>query len=144
MRPRTGQIATAVVVSAGTLILTSCVNNTDSPSTFAATLTVRGEADQISIESGECTIGGIRVAPNDRIDIFGDSGVGVGSTSSILVTNTIDQKPDGTGTCMYTANFDAIPANQRSYDVSLGNGFTRETFTSDELRRDPTYVLHSN
>ncbi|WP_308252749.1 hypothetical protein [Rhodococcus qingshengii] len=120
------------------------MNNTDSPNTFAATLTVRGEADQTSIESGVCTIGGIRVAPDDRIDIFGDSGVGVGSTSSILETNTIEQKPDGTGTCTYTANFDAIPANQKGYDVSLGNGFARETFTSDELRHDPTYILHRN
>lgn len=144
MRPRTGQIAVAAVVSAGMLTLTSCVTNTDVPSTFAAALTVRGEADQTSAESGECTIGGILVAPNDRIDIFGDSGVGVGSTSSILETNTIDQKPDGTGTCTYTAIFDAIPANQKSYDVSLGNGFARETFTSDELRHDPTYVLHRN
>ena len=114
---------TAVAVSAGRLILTSWVNNTDAPCTFAAALTVRGEADQTSIESGVCTIGGISVAPDDRIDIFGDSGVGVGSTSSILETNTIDQKPGGTGTCTYTANFDAVPANQKSYDVSLGNGF---------------------
>ena len=133
---------TAVAVSAGRLILTSWVNNTGSPSAFAAALTVRGEADQASIESGVCTIGGIRVAPDDRMDIFGDSGVG--STSSILETNTIDQKPGGTGTCTYTANFDAVPANQKSYDVSLGNGFSRETFTSDELRHDPACVLHRN
>lgn len=142
MRPRTGQIAVAAVVSVGMLTLTSCVTNTDVPTTFTAALTVRGEADQASAESGECTIGGIRVAPNDQINLFGDNGAG--STRSILETNTIDQKPDGTGTCTYTAIFDAIPANQRSYDVYLNNGFARETFTSDELRHDPTYVLHRN
>lgn len=142
MRPRTGQIAVAAVVSAGMLTLTSCVTNTDVPTTFAATMTVMGEADQASPESGECTIGGIRVAPNDQIDLFGGSGAG--STRSILETKTIDQKPDGNGTCTYTANFDAIPANRRSYDAYVNNGFARQSFTSDDLKHDPTYVLHKN
>ena len=142
MRQSPGQIAVVAVAAAGTLILTGCVTNTDVPTTFTATVTVTGDADQTSVESGECTIAGIRVAPNDQLNIFGDSGAG--STRSILETETIDQQPDGTGTCTYTSHFDAIPANQRSYDLYLHEGFAQQSFTSDELKNGAIYVLHSS
>lgn len=142
MRQSPGQIAVAAVAAAGTLILTGCMTNTDVPTTFTATVTVTGDADQTSVESGECTIAGIRVAPNDQLDIFSDSGAG--SIWSPLETETIDQNPDGTGTCTYTAYFDAIPANQRSYDLYLYEGFSQQSFTSDELKNGATYVLYSS
>ncbi|MCD2104862.1 hypothetical protein O4214_13555 [Rhodococcus erythropolis] len=118
------------------------MTNTDVPTTFTATVTVTGDADQTSMESGECTIAGIRVAPNDQLNIFGDSGAG--STRSTLETETIDQNPNGSGTCTYTSHFAAIPANQRSYDLYLHEGFARQSFTSDDLRSGATYVLHSS
>ncbi|MDZ7910852.1 MAG: hypothetical protein U5O16_03310 [Rhodococcus sp. (in: high G+C Gram-positive bacteria)] len=132
----------ATAISVGSLTLTSCVTNTDVPTTFAATMTVTGQADQASTESGECIIGGNRVAPNDQINIFGDRGGG--SARSILETKTIDQNPDGTGTCTYTSHFDAIPANQRSYNIFMDNGFAQQSFTSDELKNGATYVLRSS
>ncbi|GAB6919595.1 hypothetical protein JCM9803A_00450 [Rhodococcus erythropolis] len=71
-------------------------------------------------KSGECTIAGIPVAPNDQIGIFGDSGAG--STRSTLETALIDQNPDGTGTYTYTSHFNA----------------------SDELKNDASHVLHNS
>lgn len=121
-------------------MLASCATHTDVAMTFAATMTVTGEADQASSESGECAIGGIRVAPNDQINLFGDGGAG--STRSILETKTIDRKLDGSGTCTYTAYFDAIPANQRSYNAYVNEGFTQQSFSADELRDGATYILY--
>ncbi|MCQ4119577.1 hypothetical protein [Rhodococcus tibetensis] len=57
MRQRLGQIAAGA--AAGALTLTSCSTTTDVPETFAATVTVTGEANLASAESGECTIGAI-------------------------------------------------------------------------------------
>lgn len=39
---------------------------------------------------------------------------------------------------------DAIPANQRNHDVYVNSGFASQSFTSDELEHDPTYVLQRN
>ncbi|NMM92272.1 hypothetical protein B2J88_49920 [Rhodococcus sp. SRB_17] len=139
MRKRLEQIAAIAVVSAGVLILTSCAHNIEVPTTFAATVTVIGEADQVSVDSGECTIGEIRVAPNDQINIFGGSGAA--STRSTLEAESIDQNPDGTGTCTFTAHFDAVPANQKSYDIYVNNTFAQQSFTSDELKSGATYRL---
>ncbi|NMM92625.1 hypothetical protein B2J88_51845 [Rhodococcus sp. SRB_17] len=136
MKKRLEQIASMAAISAGVLILTSCAHNIDVPKTFAATVTVIGEAGQASVDSGECTIGGIRVAPNDQINIFGGSGAA--STRSILEVEAIDQNPDGTGTCTWTAHFDAVPANQRSYDIYVSNAFAQQSFTSDELKGGAT------
>ncbi len=119
-----------------------CVTNTDVPTTFTATVTVTADADQTSVYSGECTIVGIRVAPNEQLNILGDSGVG--STRSTLETETIDQNPNGSGTCTYTSHFAAIPANQRSYDLYLHEGFAQQSITSGELKNGATYVLHSS
>ncbi|UJC78023.1 hypothetical protein D4768_10150 [Rhodococcus erythropolis] len=122
-------------------MLTSCATNVDVPKTFAATITVTGQAEQAETGSGECVIDMIRVAPNDQIDIFGGSGAG--STRSTLEVEAIDQLPDGTSTCSYTAHFDAIPANQRNYEVGLGH-FSPESFSSDELENGVTYQLRGS
>ncbi|MBJ8339431.1 hypothetical protein JGU71_11085 [Antrihabitans sp. YC3-6] len=139
MKQRAGTIAAAAAF-VGTLILASCATQTDVASTFTATMTVTGEADQASTESGECAIEGIRVAPNDQINLFGDGGAG--STRSILETKTIDRNFDGSGTCTYTAYFDAIPANQRSYNAYVDEGFAQRSFSADELKDGATYVLY--
>ncbi|MBW0291033.1 MULTISPECIES: hypothetical protein [Rhodococcus erythropolis group] len=136
MRRRSAQVAAASC--AGALLLTSCATNVDVPKTFAATITVTGQAEQVETGSGECVIDSIRVAPNDQIDIFGGSGAA--STRSALEVEAIDQLPDGMSTCSYTAHFDAVPANQRNYEVSLGH-FSPESFSSDELENGVTYQL---
>lgn len=136
MRRSLAQVAAAGCF--GALLLTSCMTNVDVPKTFAATITVTGQAEQAETGSGECVIDTIRVAPNDQIDIF--AGSGAGSTRSTLEVEAIDQLPDGTGRCSYTAKFDAIPANQRNYEVSLGR-FSPESFSSDELENGVTYQL---
>lgn len=136
MRRRSAQVAAASF--AGALLLTSCATNVDVPKTFAATVTVTGQAEQAETGSGECVIDSIRVAPNDQIDIFGGSGAA--STRSTLEVEAIDQLPDGTSTCSYTAHFDAVPANQRNYEVLLHH-FSPESFSSDELENGITYQL---
>ncbi|MDI9899565.1 hypothetical protein QM716_06825 [Rhodococcus sp. IEGM 1409] len=138
MRRRSAQIAAAAAGSVGALMLTSCTTNVDVPKTFAATLTVTGQAEQIEAGSGECVIDTIRVAPNDQIQIFGGSGAA--SARSTLEVEAIDQLPDGMSSCSYTAHFDAIPANQRNYEVSLGH-FSPKSFSSDELENGVTYQL---
>ncbi|MGF7123305.1 hypothetical protein AB4Z09_20600 [Rhodococcus sp. TAF43] len=115
------------------------MTNVDVPETFAAMVTVTGEADRASVDAGECTIGAAHVAPNDQIVILGDSGSAY--ASSALKVDSIDQNPDGTGVCTYTAHFEAVPANQRKYDIYVGN-FVTQRFTSDELKNGATYRLH--
>ena len=89
MRRRSAQVAAASF--AGALLLTSCATNVDVPKTFAATLTVTGQAEQVEAGSGECVIDSIRVAPNDQIQIFGGSGAA--SVRSTLEVEAIDQLP---------------------------------------------------
>lgn len=122
-------------------MLTSRTTNTDVPATFAATVTVTGQADLASADSGECTIGARHVAPNDQVAILGDSGPAY--ASSTLQVGSIDQNPDGTAVCTYTAHFAAVPANQRSYAIWMNN-FARQSVTSDELENGATYVLRSS
>ncbi|MFC9767709.1 hypothetical protein [Rhodococcus jostii] len=126
--------------SVGALILTSCATTTDEPEAFAATVTVSGEADRASADSGECTIGANHVAPHDRVVILGDSSTA--SAASALDVESIDQKPDGTGSCTYTAHFEDIPANQKSYNIYVNN-FARQSFTSDELKAGATHRLQN-
>ena len=133
-----GQIAPAALIAIGVLILTGCTTNVDVPKTFAATLAVTGQAEQVEAGSGECVIDSIRVAPNDQIQIFGGSGAA--SVRSTLEVEAIDQLPDGMSTCSYTAHFDTVPANQKNYEVSLGR-FSPKSFSSDELENGVTYQL---
>ncbi|MFE3290564.1 hypothetical protein [Rhodococcus sp. NPDC059234] len=117
------------------------MTNTDVPATFAATVTVTGQADRASAASGECTIGTARVAPGDQVVILGDSGAAY--ASSALEAGSINERPDGTGVCTYTSPFDAVPANQRNYVIWMNN-FTEQSFTSDELKNGATYRLCSS
>lgn len=131
----------AVGAVAGALTLTSCVTNTDAPATFAATVTIVGEADRISTDTGECSVGRASVAPGDRVALLGDNGSAY--TASTLAVESIDQNPDGTGVCTYTAHFDAVPANQRNYVLWMNN-FTEQSVSSDELDNGATYRLHNS
>ncbi len=145
MRQRLGPIAAGA--AAGALILTSCSTTTDVPETFAATVTVTGEANLASAETGECTIGANRVSPGDTVVILGDTGSA--SARSPLEVGSIDQKPDGMGVCTYTAHFDDIPANQRSYNITVTSpinvtNFGLQSFTSAELKSGATYRLLQN
>lgn len=141
MGQRLRQIATATTASAGALILMSCTNHTDAPATFATTVTVTGEADQASADSGICTFGATRLAPNDEVGIYGERAYAV--ARSTLEVESIDQHPDGTGECKYKAHFDAVPANQRSYQLFVGNDFVEKPFTSNDFQNGITYVVPS-
>ncbi len=146
MRQRLGQIAAGAAT--GALILTSCSTTTDVPETFAATVTVTGEANLASAETGECIIGANRVAPDDRVVILGDRGPAFAESS--LEVGSIDQKPDGSDVCTYTAHIHDVPANQRSYKVTVISyasvtNFGFQVFTSDELKSGAaTYRLLQN
>lgn len=129
------------MASAGALILVSCAN-TDAPRTFAATVTVTGEADQASTDSGVCTIGATRLAANDEVGIYGERASAI--ARSTLEVESIDQHPDGTGTCTYKAHFDAVPANQRSYDLFVGADFVEQSYTASELENGVTYVVENS
>ncbi|MGO4202758.1 hypothetical protein AB4Z09_13600 [Rhodococcus sp. TAF43] len=117
------------------------MTNSDVPATFAATVTVVGEADRISTDTGGCGVGTASVAPGDRVVILGDSGSAY--AASALAVESIDQRPDGTRSCTYTAHFDAVPANQRNYVLWMNN-FTEQSVTSDELDNGATYRLHTS
>ncbi|MEU2004833.1 hypothetical protein ACH47B_31690 [Rhodococcus sp. NPDC019627] len=147
MRQRMGQLATIAAASVETLILTNCSTTTDVPETFAATVTVTGEANLASAESGECTIGENRVSPNDKVVILGDTGSAFAEAP--MEVGSIDQNPDGTGLCTYTAHFDDIPANQRSYNITVTNptnvtNFAPQSFSPHELKNGATYRLYSS
>ena len=138
MGPILGRIVAGTMAAAGALTLMSCAN-TEAPATFAATGTVTGEADQASADSGVCTIGTTRLAPNDSMGIYGARTGAV--ARSALKVQSIDQYPDGTGTCRYTAHFDAVPANQPSYRLRVGDNFVEQSYTASELENGATYVV---
>lgn len=52
MKQKLGRIAAGAMTSAGALMLVSCATNAEIPATFAATVTVTGEADEVSADSG--------------------------------------------------------------------------------------------
>ena len=138
----------AVLLSIGTMALTGCVSNTDDPKTFTAVVTVIGDAERADPDSGQCIVGTIPVAPNDTI--FVDGGSGAASTRSVLEVDSVEQNPDGTGTCTYVARFDAIPANQRNYSLTVSSSapyagsFTSPDFTADELEKGATFHLRAS
>lgn len=136
------RLAAATSASAGALILMSCATQSDAPATFAATVTVTGEADQASADSGVCTFGATRLAPNDEVGLYGEGPAAI--TKSTLEAESIDEHPDGTGVCTYKTHFDAVPANQRSYELLVGNDFVEKSFTSGELQNGATYVVPSS
>lgn len=141
MGQKLGRMAAGMIAPAGSLILRSCAN-TDAPTTFAATVTVTGEADQASADSGVCTIGTTRLAPNDEVGIYGERASAI--AKSTLEVESIDERPDGTGTCRYTAHFDAVPANQRSYDLFVSADFVEQSYTASELENGATYVVENS
>lgn len=142
MRHRLRQITVATTACVGALVLVGCVTNTEDPATFAATVTVTGEADQASSDSGVCIIGTTRLAPGDEVSIYGESAAAI--DRSRLEVKSIDENANGTGVCTYQANFEAVPANQRSYQLFLINDFVDQSFTFNELSNGATYVVPSS
>lgn len=138
----------AVALSIGTLVLTGCVSNTDDPTTFTAVVTVVGDATRADPDSGQCIVGTIPVAPNDTVFLYGESGAA--STKSVLEVDSVERNPDGTGVCTYVARFDAIPANQRNYSLTVSSAvpyagtFMSSDFTSDELEKGATIYLRAS
>ncbi|MFE4499754.1 hypothetical protein ACFRFQ_07800 [Rhodococcus sp. NPDC056743] len=146
MGRRIGRVATAL--SIGTLVLTGCVSNTDDPTTFTAVVTVVGDATRVDPDSGQCIVGTIPVAPNDTVFLHGESGAA--STRSVLEVDSVERNPDGTGVCTYVARFDAIPANQRNYTLTVSSAepyagsFASLDLTSDELQKGATIHLSAS
>lgn len=138
----------AAAVSIGTWALTGCVSNIDEPQTFAAVVTVIGNAERADPNSGQCIVETIPIEPNDMI--FVDGGSGAASTSSVLEADSVEQNPDGTATCTYVARFDAIPANQRNYSLTVSSSapnagsFASSDFTSDALEKGTTIYLRAS
>lgn len=119
-------------------ILSGCVTNTDVPQTFAATVTVTGDAESASAETGECTVGGVRVAPGEKVMILGDTGVAF--ADAVLEATSIEHAPAGPGRCTYVAHFGKIPANQRHYTVWV-HGFAEQVVTGGDLDGGAVYHL---
>lgn len=135
-------MAAGAMTSAGALMLVSCATSPEIPATFAATVTVTGEADQASADSGVCTVGSVRLAPNDEVGIYGESAAAV--AKSALEVESIDQNSDGTGVCTYRAHFDDVPENQRGYQLLVGDDFVERPFTASELKNGVTHVVQNS
>jgi hypothetical protein len=141
---RTSRIAAALTI--GTVVLAGCVSNTDEPQTFPAVVTVVGNAERADPQSGQCIIAAIPVAPKDTVWVHGESAAA--SARSALEVSTIERNADGTGVCTYTAHFEAVPANQRSYTVTVsssvpnGGTFESPSFNAEEIEKGVTFYLH--
>lgn len=142
MKQKLGRIAAGTMTSAGALMLVSCATNAEIPATFAATVTVTGEADEVSADSGVCTVGSTRLAPNDEVGLYGESAGA--STKSALEVESIDQNSDGTGVCTYRAHFNDVPESQRGYQLLVGGDFVERPFTVNELKRGVTHVVQNS
>ncbi|MGF7125242.1 hypothetical protein [Rhodococcus sp. AG1013] len=138
MSQKRGRIAAAVLATVAAAPLSSCATNVDVPDTFSATVTFTGNANHASTDTGKCTFENGHVTPHDLAIIT--SGTATTTTTAALQLDTITQHPDGTTICTYTAHFNAIPANQPRYELTL-NTFTQQTFTADNLKKGATYQL---
>ncbi|WP_242676813.1 hypothetical protein [Rhodococcus sp. ABRD24] len=117
------------------------MTNVDTPATFAATVTITGDADEARVDSGECVwAGAAHLVPGYVVSI--SAGSAVTTSSAPLRVESIEAHPDnGAGTCTYSAYFEAIAANQRSYELWVGNNVRQPSFTVDQLKDGPTYRL---
>ncbi|WP_458683729.1 hypothetical protein [Prescottella equi] len=129
------------VTVAGAAVLSGCVTNVDTPATFAATVTVTGEADEVWADSGECVWAGVaHLVPGYVVTI--SAGTGATTSSASLMVESIEPNPvNGSGTCTYTAYFGAIAANQRSYELWVSNNVRQQSFTADQLKGGALYRL---
>ena len=129
----------AASLSIGTVVLTGCVSNTEKPETFPATVTVVGNAEHADPQTGQCIVAAVPVAPNDTVWIHAESAAA--SARSVLEVGTVDRNADGTGVCTYVAHFDAVPANQRGYTITV-NRFESPSFHAGEIEEGATFYLH--
>lgn len=142
---RTSGLA-AASLSIGALFLSGCVSNTEQPETFPATVTVVGNAEQADPQTGQCIITTIPIAPNDIVYLHGESAAA--SARSVLEIDTVERNADGTGVCTYVAHFEAVPANQRSYTVTVSSSapyaatFESSSFNAGEIEEGATFYLH--
>jgi len=136
----------AASLSIGTVVLTGCVSNTEKPETFPATVTVVGNAEHADPQTGQCIIAAVPVAPNDTVLIHGESAAA--SARSVLEVDTVERNADGTGMCTYVAHFDAVPANQRHYTITVSSSapyartFESPAFHAGEIEDGATFYLH--
>lgn len=136
-----GLIAVVAATIAGALLLSGCVTNVDVPATFAATVTITGEADEVWADSGECVwAGAVHLAPGYAVSI--SAGSAATTSSAPLRVESIEPSPDtGTGTCAYTAYFEEIAENQAGYELWVSNNLPQPSFTAEQLKDGPTYRL---
>ncbi|MCK5752419.1 MAG: hypothetical protein KAH46_06920 [Mycobacterium sp.] len=123
--------------------MAGCSEAADAPATFAAVVTVVGDASQGSAETGECVIAGSRVGPGDDLIVLGDSGSAF--RKSPLTVDFVRARAGGT-VCSYTARVADLPANQRSYQLTVessphSTGFALQSFTESQLREGVTLRL---
>ncbi|QSE72239.1 MULTISPECIES: hypothetical protein [Rhodococcus] len=129
----------AASLSIGAVVLTGCVSNTEKPDTFPATVTVVGNAEQADPQTGQCIIATIPVAPNDTVWIHGESAAA--AARSVLEVDTVERDADGTRVCTYVAHFEAVPANQRGYTITVSR-FESSSFHAGEIEEGATFYLH--
>lgn len=137
---RWGLIAVSATAAAGVGTLTGCVTNLDVPDTFAATVTITGEANQVSADSG-AWFGAAHLAPGHVVSI--SAGTAVTTAFAPLRFESSELNSDGTGKCTYTAHFESIAANQRSYGMWVSNYVRQQSFTADQLKSGATYHLQA-
>lgn len=141
MRCKRWSIAVVAATVAGVAPLSSCVTNVDVPATFAATVTITGEADEVWADSGECVwVDAAHLFPGYVVSI--SAGAATTTSSAPLKVESIGTSPrNGAGTCTYTAYFEAIAANQAGYELWVSNNVRQQSFTADQLKSGPTYRL---
>ena len=134
-------IAVVAAPVVGAAALSGCVTNVDTPATFAAMVTITGDADEARVDSGQCVWAGTaHLVPGYVVSI--SAGSGVTTSSAPLRVESIEPWPDDrTGTCTYTAHFADIDANRRSYELCLSNNARQPSFTADQLKDGPTFRL---
>ena len=138
---RRGLIAAVAAPVVGAGALSGCVTNVDTPATFAAMVTITGDADEARVDSGECVwAGAAHLVPGYVVSI--SAGSAATTATAPLRVESIETDPDNrTGTCTYSAYFEAIAANQRIYELWVSNNIPQPSFTADQLKDGPTYHL---
>ena len=138
---RRGLIAAVAAPVVGAGALSGCVTNVDTSATFAAMVTITGEADEVWADSGECVwADAVHLAPGYAVSI--SAGSAATTSFAPLRVESIEPSPgNGTGTCTYTAYFEEIAANQAGYELWVGNNLRQRSFTADQLKDGPTYRL---
>lgn len=99
---RRGLIAAVAAPVVGAGALSGCVTNVDTPATFAAMVTITGDADEARVDSGECVwAGAAHLVPGYVVSISAGSAattataLDIDCSELLLVTGRPRQAPDG-------------------------------------------------